>query len=515
MSKQAPKIAGLAPKAVKLEAGKDYYWCTCGLSKNQPFCDGSHRTVEGYAPQKFSVDEAKTGYMCLCKRTKNPPYCDGSHAKLGDSIPDMEDLVGGGKQDSSDLMNAGPTKEEPTLGMVKLLAREGLNIGEHGEMGAMGVPRPSLPQWEDIQIIVAQLSTQPLLDDVAVDTSVVIGPNAKKPLCLKVPLFVSDMSFGALSEEAKIALSKGAQGAGTGICSGEGGMLPEEKAANSRYLYEYASAGFGFHFELLEDCQAFHFKCGQGAKTGTGGHLPGHKVVGKVAQVRELKPGTSAVSPATFRDLHTIDDFKQFADKVRKVSGGIPIGFKLSANHIERDIDFAVAASADYVILDGRGGGTGAAPLIFRDNISVPTIPALARARRHLDKIGAKHVSLVATGGLRLPADFIKAMCLGADAIAVSNSALQAIGCVAARMCHTGLCPAAIATQDPELRKKFDIEKGAKQLTNFFKASAHLMSVMARACGHDKLSQFNMNDIGTWNKEMHELTGIPFAGASQ
>ena len=137
----------------------------------------------------------------------------------------------------------------------------------------MGVPIPELPRWKDIQILAAQMATKPLVEDVEVGTELIIGPNAKKPLKLDIPLFVSDMSFGALSEEAKIALSKGAELAGTGICSGEGGMLDEEQQANSEYFYELASAKFGFEWDKLKRVQAFHFKGGQGAKTGTGGHL--------------------------------------------------------------------------------------------------------------------------------------------------------------------------------------------------------------------------------------------------
>jgi glutamate synthase domain-containing protein 2 len=210
--------------------------------------------------------------------------------------------------------------------------------------------------------------------------------------------------------------------------------------------------------------------------------------------------------------MHTTEDYKNFADKVREISGGIPIGFKLSANHIEDDIQFALDASADYIILDGRGGGTGAAPLIFRNNISVPTILALARARHYLDKVNRKDVTLIITGGIRVPDDFIKAMALGADGIALSNSALQSIGCVAARMCNTNNCPAGVATQKPALRKLLNVDKSAKQLYNFFSASTQLMQVMARACGHDHLNKFNQNDITTWKKDMAEWTGIKFGG---
>lgn len=499
---EKPKIAGRKPHATEVKKGEQYYWCACGESSNQPFCDGSHASTP-FKPVAFEAKADETAYLCMCKQTKNPPYCDGTHATL------KAEPKGGDAAEAS----PGSTVEEPTLAYIKALAKDGLSkTGHHGPMGAMGVPIPELPRWKDIQLLAAQMATKPLMEDVPVGSELVIGPNAKKPLRLDIPLFVSDMSFGALSEEAKIALAKGAELAGTGICSGEGGMLDEEQAANSRYFYEYASAKFGFDWEKLKRVQAFHFKGGQGAKTGTGGHLSGNKVIGKIAEVRQLPEGSPAVSPPTFDDLHSPQDFRQFSDKVREITGGIPIGFKLSANHIEEDIQFALDASADYIILDGRGGGTGAAPLIFRNNISVPTILALARARKYLDKVGRQDVTLIITGGLRVPDDFIKALALGADGVALANSAIQAVGCQAARMCNTNNCPAGIATQKPELRKLLDIAKSAKQLQNFLQASTGLMQVMARACGHDHLAQFNVRDLTTWKKEMAEWTGIKFGG---
>ncbi len=405
------------------------------------------------------------------------------------------------------------TDVEPHTSFIQGLAKDGLEkLGHHGRMAAMGVPGQELPQWEDIQFVTAQLATMPLLDEEPVITKVVIGPNAKKPLALDIPLFVSDMSFGALSEEAKIALAMGAEKAGTGICSGEGGMLPEEQEANNRYFYELASGRFGFSMDKVKRCQAFHFKGGQGAKTGTGGHLPGHKVTSKIADVRGLNEGEAAISPPRFPDWTDIGPIKEFAHKVREETGGIPIGYKLSAQHIEKDIDAALEVGVDYIILDGRGGGTGAAPLLFRDNISVPTIPALARARRHLDNLKRKDITLVITGGLRIPADFVKALALGADAIALSNSALQAIGCIGMRACHTNNCPVGIATQKEHLRQRIVIEKSAQGLANFFQASVDLMKVMARACGHRSLGEFSIEDLTTWKKEMAELSGISYGG---
>jgi len=506
-----PIISNNKPSKVDLKKDSEYHFCVCGRSKNQPFCDGSH-VGTSFKPRSFTASQDGEAFLCMCKHTRNAPYCDGSHKQFS------ADQVGkegpGIDSQASDLPTAVPTAEEPTVAFIHQLAREGLTkLGHHGPMTSMGVPRNRLPHWDDIQIMAAQMATKPLMEDQNVATELVVGPEAKKPLRLNIPLMVSDMSFGALSEEAKISLARGAELAGTGICSGEGGMLPEEQAENSRYFYELASARFGYKEELLEKVQAFHFKGGQGAKTGTGGHLPGNKNKGKISEVRGIPEGQPAVSPPTFRDIASVADFKRFADRVREITGGIPVGFKLSANHIERDMQFALDASADYVILDGRGGGTGAAPEMFRDHISVPTIPALARARRFLDQQGASgRVTLIITGGLRVPIDFVKALALGADGVALSNSAMQAIGCVAARMCNTNNCPTGIATQNPELRQRINIEKSSIQLGNFFSASIELMQVMARACGHDHLKQFGKDDLATWHREMALLSGVKYSG---
>ncbi len=408
------------------------------------------------------------------------------------------------------------TADEPHVKLIRKLASEGLTkTGHHGPVGAMGVSRNDLPKWDDLQFVVGQLATLPLLDDVAVNSELVIGAKTKKPLTLKIPLFVSDMSFGALSEEAKIALAKGADLAGTGICSGEGGMLPEEQQANRRYFYELASARFGFSWDKVKKCQAFHFKGGQGAKTGTGGHLPGIKVKDKIAQVRGLEPGQDAISPARFPQWDRIEQIRDFASEVRQQTGGIPIGYKLSAQHIEKDLDAALEVGVDYIILDGRGGGTGAAPLIFRDNISVPTIPAIARARRHLDSSGCQHITLIATGGLRTPADFAKAMALGANGVAISNSALQAIGCLGMRACHTNNCPVGIATQKKNLRARLIVDQAAERLNRFLNASVGLMSILARACGHHNLQDFNIDDLTSFDHAMASLSGVRYGGVGE
>jgi len=246
--------------------------------------------------------------------------------------------------------------EEPFVKEIQSFAAHGLaKVGHHGPTDAMGVPRDRLPLWDDVQFVTAQLDRLPRLDDAPVGTEVVIGPRAKRPLVLKIPLFVSDMSFGALSEEAKLALARGAELAGTGIASGEGGMLPEEQEANGRYFYELASARFGYSMAKVERCQAFHFKGGQGAKTGTGGHLPGEKVQGRIAEVRGLEPGTPAISPARFPDWTSLDDYRRFAAEVRLQaigclgmrachSNNCPVGIATQKPHLRARLPVDLAA---------------------------------------------------------------------------------------------------------------------------------------------------------------------------
>ena len=225
-----------------------------------------------------------------------------------------------------------------------------------------------------------------------------------------------------------------------------------------------------------------------------------------------MKAGEAAISPATFPDLITKQDYRQVADEVRDATGGIPIGFKMSAQHIEQDIDFALEVGAEYIILDGRGGATGAAPEIFKNNISVPTMAALARARRHLERRERKDVTLIITGGLRTESDFVKAMALGADAIAVANSAIQAIGCLGMRACHTNNCPVGIATQREHLRARLNVARSAEQLANFLHSTVEMMKILARACGHSHLNKFCRDDLTTWKREVAYLTDIPYGG---
>jgi glutamate synthase domain-containing protein 2 len=402
--------------------------------------------------------------------------------------------------------------DEPHLEFVQELAEHGLTRGARGPVDSLGVKRSQLPSWDDIQILTAQLAKLPLLDGHAVETRTVIGPGARKPVELKMPLLIADLGYGSLSIESKTALACGAELAGAGLCSGEAGVLKEEYGSCSRYFVQMGPAKWGFSFEKIKNAQALHLKIGQAAKTGTGGLLVGSKATGRVAEVHGVPEGKDAVAPARFTDFNSEADFKKFLAEVRDATGGIPVGFKMSAQKIEDDIAAAVRIGVDYIILDGRGGGTAASPVIFRDHIGVPAIPALARARRKLDELRADKVSLIVTGGLRTPPDFIKALALGADAVAIGSSALHAIGCNGQRQCHLDTCSAGIATQNPELRARFNVDENTVRLGRFLTSCNELMKVLSRACGHERLSDFSPADLTAWNSSMAALAGISFAG---
>ena len=245
-----PIVADNQPVKVSLSKGQEYHFCTCGRSGSQPFCDGSHVGTT-FTPKVIVSEQDGEAYLCACKHTGNAPYCDSTHKQF--TTDDVGKVGPGPAAKSSVQPTVKATPEEPAVEFIHQLAREGLSkLGHHGPIVSMGVPRCELPHWDELQIMTAQLATKPLMEDVDVGTELIVGPEATKPLIMKIPLLVSDMSFGALAEEAKIALAKGAELSGTGICSGEGGMLPEEQEANTRYFYEYASAGFGYKEELLK-----------------------------------------------------------------------------------------------------------------------------------------------------------------------------------------------------------------------------------------------------------------------
>ncbi|MCX6567520.1 MAG: glutamate synthase-related protein [Candidatus Aminicenantes bacterium] len=365
--------------------------------------------------------------------------------------------------------------------------------------------------WSEILIKGAQLARLPRNRDEPVDTRTTIGPKAKKPLVIGTPIIISHMSFGALSKEALTALALGSGAVGTAMCSGEGGILPEALGMAHSYILEYVPNRYSITEENLKRVDAVEIKFGQSAKPGMGGHLPGAKVTAEIAAIRGFSEGADIISPSRFPDIATRDDLGRKIAELRRLSGGRPVGVKLAAGHIEADLEFALHAGPDFITIDGRGGATGAAVKFIKDSTSIPTIYALHRARKYLDGRGIKGVTLIVTGGLRVSSDFAKALALGADVVAIGTAALMAIGCQQYRICDTGRCPVGIATQDPGLRARFNVDESARWLANFLRVSTEELKDFARLTGNDDVHKLSVRDLATTNSEISGNTSIEHA----
>jgi len=364
-----------------------------------------------------------------------------------------------------------------------------------------------MPNWDDILLLGCQLNPQPLESGVEVNTQTIIGKNAKKPLIIESPIYITHMSFGALSRETKIALAKGSAAIKTAQCSGEGGILVEEMDNAYRYIFEYVPNKYSTTEDNLKNADAIEIKIGQSTKPGLGGQLQGEKVTSEIAEVRGKPIGEDIHSPATIPGISTKEDLKELVDDLRQCSKGRPIGLKFAAGHIEDDLEYVLYAEPDFITIDGRGGSTGASPQLVRDSTSVPTIYALSRARKFLDDHNSE-IDLTITGGLRVSSDFAKALAMGANAIAIGTGAMIAAACQQYRICDTGDCPVGVATQDDELRKRLKIETAAKRVENYLRVSTEELKTFARITGHGDVHDLNIGDLCTINSEISEYTDI-------
>ena len=371
--------------------------------------------------------------------------------------------------------------------------------------------RKSVISWTDLLIKGAQIAKIPLNDDEAVNTRTVIGPGADEPLVIDTPIYVTHMSLGALSREAKLALSQGSAAARTAMCSGEGGILKESMQTAYKYIFEYVPNKYSVTDENLRSVDAIEIKIGQSAKPGMGGHLPGSKVTKEIAAIRGFPEGSDIISPARFEDIRNGEDLKKKVDWLREKSAGKPVGVKIAAGDIEADLETILSAQPDFITLDGRAGATGAAPKFVKDATSIPTVLALCRARKFLDDKGAGNVSLVITGGLRISPDVAKALAIGADAVALGTAALMACGCQQYRICNTGKCPVGVTSQAPELRARLHVEKSARRLENFLRVSTEELQTFARLTGNDDVHKLAITDLCTTNSEISRHSDIEHA----
>ena len=441
--------------------------------------------------------------VCGADRSYFEAQEDTAAAVDGRAAPDgaetsLDDYLSEWKRSSDEL--------EETFTSIQHMAVHGSSIIE-----SMRTRRPVV-SWNEILVMGAQLASLPRNEDEAVSTRTVIGPNAAHPMVISTPVFVSHMSFGALSREAKIALAKGSAMAETAMSSGEGGIVAESLEAAHRYIFEYVPNRYSVTDENLKAVDAIEIKIGQSAKPGMGGHLPGHKVTEEIAAVRGFPQGEDVISPAHFEDITDAEELRDKVAWLRETSGGKPIGIKIAAGHIEADLEIALQGQPDFVTIDGRPGATGAALKTVKDSTAIPTIYALSRARRFLDSMMAEGISLVITGGFRSSSDIAKALAMGADAVAVASAALIAIGCQQYRICDTGRCPVGITTQDPELRSRFDIDLSAQRLANFFRVTSSELSDFARLSGKNDVHRLSVADLRTTSSQIAKYTDIAHVG---
>jgi len=270
------------------------------------------------------------------------------------------------------------------------------------------------------------------------------------------------------------------------------------------------TACFSHKDESIIQADAVEIKIGQAAKPGLGGHLPKEKITDEIAEIRGISQDKDFISPGRISGINNIEDLQKKVEYLKNLSGGKPVGIKFAAGHIEQDIAFALKAKPDFITIDCRGGGTGAAPTYIKDNVCLPPIFAISRARKYLDSQNSD-VTLCVTGGFRNAADISKALALGADAVALATASMIAIGCQQYRICQTGKCPVGIATQNPDLRKRLSIEESAKRFRNFYHGTLEELKSFARINGRNNVHHLDKSDIMTLCNEISQNCDIEHA----
>ena len=364
--------------------------------------------------------------------------------------------------------------------------------------------------------------------------TVIGGLRAEKPLVLETPIYISGMSYGALSANAKTALGKGAAMVGTASCTGDGGMLQSERDASDKLIYQVLPSRYGFNPHHLVQAQAVEIVVGQGAKPGTGGMLMGVKVLDDIADMRDLPRGIDQRSPARHPDWLGPDDLAVKIEQLREATDWrVPIHVKLGACRVDDDVKLAAKAGADAVVIDSMVAGTGASAEVLIEHSGIPTVPAIVMAREALRELGLYgKVSLIASGGIRNGADVAKALALGADAVAIGIGALVALNCnkeipesdfineigVPAGQCHhchTGKCPVGITTQDPELTKRLDPDEAAERVANYINSMTMEMALLTRSLGKGDVHSLEPEDLAALTIEASAMARVPLVGTNK
>lgn len=373
-----------------------------------------------------------------------------------------------------------------------------------------------ISHFDDLVFLNAQVSRPPIdYYREPCDTEVTLGTRyAERPLKLKAPIIIGAMSFGAISKEAKLAIAYAARELGIAVSTGEGGMIPEEREMAPLVIAQYASGRFGVSTEYLRLSDAVEIKIGQGAKPGQGGLLLGEKVVGEVSKIRGLPEGSDAISPARHLDIVGPEDLRMKIEQLREITDWkVPIAVKFAAGRVKDDVKIAAKAGADFIIVDGKPAGTGAAPESLIEFAGIPTIAAITQADDALKEIGMrKEVSLIASGGIRTGVDVAKALALGADAVAIATGVLVAMGCKRCGLCFTGKCPYGIATQDPNLRKRLNVKVASVRVANYLRSVVEELKMFTQLSGKTSIRNLEKEDLRALSLEASMMTGVKLVG---
>ena len=370
------------------------------------------------------------------------------------------------------------------------------------------------PHLDQITFIPAQVSPFPIDGEEEVDVSVTIGPKAKKPLKIKIPLMISGMGYGVgLSEQARLSLTKAAKNVGTAINSGEGGILPEELDAAGNYILQFSKAEWAKEKEVIKRANMIEIKLGQGALVGMGKKIPPQDLTGRARDIMGLNENDDAVLDELFFENQTLQDIKELVEELRSISGGVPIGVKMGmGGKIEEDIDHIIDMGVDFIAIDGGQAAMKEAPPILADDFGIPTLHGLVRAVHHLEKRNMKgQISLIVSGGLLVPGHFLKVLALGADAVYVGSAMLFTVSHTQSLNALPFEPPTQAVWYNGKFKDQFKIEDGVKSAEKFLTASIEEMKMALRAIGKRSLKELSKQDLVSYDELTAKMIGIPFS----
>jgi glutamate synthase domain-containing protein 2/formylmethanofuran dehydrogenase subunit C len=336
--------------------------------------------------------------------------------------------------------------------------------------------------------------------------------NGAKPLELSMPVLIAPMSYGALSKSTKIALAKASRLAGIAENTGEGGMLPEQRAEAGQLIFQCLSGRLGWNIHDMLKADAIEIYISQGAKPGLGGQLMAKKVTKELAAVRGIPEGIDLRSPSRHPDIMGADDLVIKVEELREATHyEKPISIKMGAGRVRDDIKIAYKDGFDFVQLDGLQGSTGAASTEVLENVGIPTLAAIQEALDGLREIDARDdMPIVLMGGVKDGVDAVKALALGASAVAMGTAAIIAGGCISCMQCHVGNCVVGIATQDPEHEARYQIDLQAAAIGRFLEAVRWQIASLTKALGHSDFRQLSRDDLVALTPEAAAITGLPY-----